>query len=472
MKIKEITNLIKGELIAGDYESEINAIEQDTRLIQKGDTFIAFSGESSDGNKYVDVAIEKGATNVICNLPSIDLKGKECNVIYVEDSLFALHEIIKYKLANSNTKVIGVTGSVGKTSTRELISEIVKEKYTVFKTEKNYNGMRGLPLTCSKIDNEEVAIIEMGMDGENQINQLSKIVKPEIGVITNIGSSHIGKLKSRENILKAKMEILEGIKENGYLVINIDNDMLNTAFETWDYNTIASQKNISLVTVGINNDKALFNATNVHEYIDYTTFNCSIANVNIQFRINSIGTHNILNALIAIAVGKILELTTEEIQAGLDNLRSTERRLQKIELDKITLYDDSYNASYESVKAAIDVVSKRKVVGRSIYILGDVLELGEFSQRYHRKIGRKLAKAKVDVLVTIGKESLHINEELSEKEITYTQYHYNNVDDFLENIIEFEENDTILLKASNGMKFIKIADYLKEKYKRIDEVEQ
>lgn len=466
MKIKEILNLIKGELLEGDYEGEINAIEQDTRLIQNGDTFIAFKGKI-DGNDFVNVAIEKGASTVIVNIQNIDTKGKKCNVIYVEDSLYALQEIIRYKMNNINTKVIGITGSVGKTSTREIVTEVLSTKYSVFKNEKNFNGLRGLPLTCSKIDNEDISVIEMGMDGLGQIDLLSNIVKPKIGVITNIGSSHIGILGSKENILKAKTEILNGIRNNGFLILNIDDEYLNN----YSLSYKKDERNISLITFGINNENAMFNATNIKEKAGKTYFNVNITpEINLTFEINSLGTHNIYNSLTSIIIGKIFDLTHEEIQKGLLNLKSTERRLQKIELNNFILYDDSYNASYESVKAAIDFLSKEKSKGRYIYILGDVLELGDFAEEYHRKIGDALTKNKIDVLITAGENSIFINEQLNENGIKIEQYHFNNVDDLIENLIQFKENDTVLVKASNGMKFNKLVSYLKENFSNFETI--
>ena len=448
MKIKEILNLIKGELLEGDYEGEINAIEQDTRLIQNGDTFIAFKGKI-DGNDFVNVAIEKGASTVIVNIQNIDTKGKKCNVIYVEDSLYDLQEIIRQKMNNINTEVIGITGSVGKTSTREIVTEVLSTKYSVFKNEKNFNGLRGLPLTCSQID------------------LLSNIVKPKIGVITNIGSSHIGILRSKENILKAKTEILNGIRNNGFLILNIDDEYLNNYSLSYQ----KDERNISLITFGINNENAMFNATNIKEKAGKTYFNVNITpEINLTFEINSLGTHNIYNSLTSIIIGKIFDLTHEEIQKGLLNLKSTERRLQKIELNNFILYDDSYNASQESVKAAIDFLSKEKSKGRYIYILGDVLELGDFAEEYHRKIGDALTKNKIDVLITAGENSIFINEQLNENGIKIEQYHFNNVDDLIENLIQFKENDTVLVKASNGMKFNKLVSYLKENFSNFETI--
>lgn len=467
MKIKEIIGLVKGELIVGDYEAEIGPIEQDTRLIQHGDTFIAFKGENTDGNNFIQTAIEKGATSVIVNVTNVDTMGKKCNVIYVEDSLFALHEIIKYKLQNSNIKKIGITGSVGKTSTRDLIYEVLSTKFSVFKNEKNFNSRRGMPLTCSKIANEEIAVVELGMDGKGQIYELASILNPEIAVITNVGSSHIGQLGSRLEILNAKAEIIDGIKENGYLVINLDDDMLQSIKTNWH---LYNKNNINLITYGINNPEAIFNVTAIKEHDNLTEFTIDISGIKLNFTINSVGKHNIYNALVAIVVSKILELNTEEIQIGLNNLKSTERRFQKLELNNITVYDDAYNASYESIKAAIDSFSRLPKAGRFIYILGDIFMLGEYAEYYHRKIGETLSKIdNLDVLITIGTHSLFINEELTEKNIKLERYHFKDVDSFLENILEFQANDTILVKASNGMNFKKIIDVLKEKYKKEEE---
>lgn len=462
MKIKEIIGLIDGELLSGNYDDEISEIKQDTRIISKGDTFIAFKGENEDGNTYIESAITNGASTCIINVKDYDLKGKKCNMIYVPDSLKALQKIIKYKMDNIDTKVVAVTGSVGKTSTRELIYEVVSTEYPVFRTSKNFNGMRGLPLTCSGIKDEDFAVLEMGMDGFGQLKELSEMVSPYIAVITNIGSSHIGKLGSKENILSAKAEIISGIRNNGFLILNADDPMLQSIISNWSKYQ-KDGKNINLLTYGIENKNAAFVANILEEDEKFTRFNLKILDQEFEFKINTTGKHNIYNSLVAICVSKILDISFENVAKGLLNMKSTEHRLDRFLTNKnMIVYDDTYNASYESIMAAIDVISSKKHYGRKVYIIGDVLELGEHAENYHRMIGQYIVTKGVDLLITAGENSKYINEEVLKYLPNVQAFHFKDRNEIIENLNLLQEDDILLIKASNGMKFIDIVKVLKQ----------
>ncbi len=229
MKIKNIINLIEGELLSGNYEDEITHIEQDSRSIKRGDTFIAFKGEDFDGNTFFYDALENGAKT--CIVTSKNLQPVKANVIYVEDAQLALDRLIEYKMGLINPLIIAITGSVGKTSTRDIMANILSEKFKVFRSEKNYNERRGLPLNAINMPfDTEIAVLEMGMDTLGEISELSSLFRPDYAIITNIGMSHVEKLGSKENIFKAKLEIIDGMKEKGFLILNIDDDDLKSFY--------------------------------------------------------------------------------------------------------------------------------------------------------------------------------------------------------------------------------------------------
>ena len=454
MKIRDVINIIEGELLSGNYEDEITDIEQDSRKIKRGDTFIAFKGEDFDGNSFFYDAIENGAKT--CIVTSKNLKPVKINVIYVEDAQLALDRLIEYKFGIIKPIIIGVTGSVGKTSTRDITAQILEEKFKVFRSEKNYNERRGLPLNAINIPfGTEIAVLEMGMDQLGEISELSSLFKPDYAVITNIGMSHIEKLGNRENIFKAKLEIIDGIKDKGYLVLNTDDDYLSQFAEDQKDNMFRSYK---LLTYSMNKDDSDIIGKLIQIEEDIMSITIKYGDQIFKIDTNLRGRHNIYNMLPGILIGLRLGLTEEEIQNGLERVLLTERRLDKFTTNKnMTIYDDTYNASLESVKAAVEILKREE--GRKIAILGDILELGDFAEEVHRKIGRFLNDSNVDMVITAGKSSQFINDEL----INIENYHFENSTDIVENLEELlKEGDSIIVKASNGMQFNLIANKLRE----------
>lgn len=455
MKIKDIINIIDGELLSGNYEDDITHIEQDSREIKRGDTFIAFKGEDFDGNVFVYDAIENGAKT--CIVTSKDLKPVSVNVIYVEDAQTALDRLIEYKFSIVKPIIVAITGSVGKTSTRDIMANILSEKYKVFRSEKNYNERRGLPLNAINMPYDtEVAVLEMGMDKLGEISELSCLFHPDYAVITNIGMSHIEKLGNRENIFKAKLEIIDGIKDKGYLVLNIDDEYLNSFVEEQRDNMFRTFK---LLTYAINND-AESDIVGKLIQIDQDSMSVTVKYGDNIFKIdtNLRGKHNIYNMLPGILIGLELGLKEEEIQKGLERILLTERRMDKFTTtNNMTVYDDTYNASLESVLAGLEILKREE--GRKVAILGDILELGEFSEEIHRKIGKFINESKIDFVITAGVNSQFINDEI----ISIDNVHFNNAEEVVANLDNLlQDGDSILVKASNGMEFSLIANKLRE----------
>lgn len=455
MKIKDIINLIEGELLSGNYEDEITDIEQDSRNVKRGDTFIAFKGDDFDGNNFIYDAIENGAKT--CIVTSKDLKPVKVNVIYVEDAQKALDRLIEYKYSIIKPIIIAVTGSVGKTSTRDITANILSEKFKVFRSEKNYNERRGLPLNAINIPYDtEVAVLEMGMDKLGEISELSCLFNPDYAVITNIGMSHIEKLGNRDNIFKAKLEIIDGIKDKGYLVLNNDDEYLSKFVKEQEDNMF---RNFKLLTFATNNDDSDIIGKLIQMDEDSMSVTIKYGEKIFKIDTNLRGKHNIYNMLPGILIGLQLGLTEKEIQNGLERVLLTERRMDKFTtIDNMIVYDDTYNASLESVIAGLEVLKRED--GRKIAILGDILELGDFSEEIHRKIGRFINNNNIDLVITAGKNSKFINDELT----NIKNYHFNNTEEIIEHLEELLlEGDVILVKASNGMQFHTIANVLRQK---------
>ena len=436
--IKDIINLIDGKLIVGE-DTSLDSFCINSKDIKENDVFIGIKGEKIDGSKFYVDALKSGAKGAIITKGFYRDKVDTKFVIEVEDTTKALQQIAKYKREQLNIPVIGITGSVGKTSTKDMISSVIETKYKVCKTKGNLNNHLGVPLTILSLKDEEVLVVEMGMNHLGEISVLSNIAKPTISVITNVGTAHIGNLGSRENILKAKLEILEGM-DNKKLIINNDNDMLHN----WYLN---NKENV--ITIGINNDSD-YMAKNI-EYKDETTFDYNDNNIVVRIG----GEAFVYNALMGIAVGTLLDIDMDDIKRGISNLQLTNNRLEVIEKDGYRIINDCYNANFDSMKEGLHNLSKYG--GRKIAVLGDMLELGDYSKELHENVGKEVNNSNLDILVTVGEEAKYIY-----KETNCEKYHFdNNRDaiDYLKSIIK--ENDNILVKASNGMKFIEIVNALK-----------
>jgi len=343
MKICDLLSNVDIELLKGDSNCEINFFERNSKEIKKGDCFVAIVGEKFDGNDFIISAIENGAKSIICSRKLTDDENKivdqnDVNVLLAKDTVKAIQDIARYKRTLIDVPVVAITGSVGKTSTKDTISSVLSSKFRVLKTEGNLNNEIGVPFTILRYTDEDVIVVEMGMNGFGQISVLTNIAKPTIVVITNIGTAHIGILGSRDNILKAKMEILEGLQSN-VVIINNDNDLLHNWF-------FENSKKYNVITYGIS-EKSKYVAEKIDSYEEYSEFDIDGE----RYRINVGGEHFVLNSLCAYSVGKFFNLTNEEIRDGLYNLKLTEKRMQKIDsVCGAIIINDAYNAYEISIR--------------------------------------------------------------------------------------------------------------------------
>lgn len=340
--------------------------------------------------------------------------------------------------------MVAVTGSVGKTSTKDIIASALSQKYNVLKTEGNNNNHIGLPLTVLKLDNQEVMVVEMGMNHFGEIRTLTNIGKPTICVITNIGTSHIGNLGSRENILKAKLEILEGMKTNGTVIVNNDNDLLHKWAEE-------NKQNYNIIAYGIHNESD-YMAFNIKEKDEEVEYDLNLKNEAYKVKVPVSGEVFVYNSLCAIAVGCTCNIDVKDSIKGIASFKLTQKRMEIVKKDGITIINDSYNASYDSMKAGLEYL--KNVSGeRKIAVLGDMLELGKFSKELHEQVGEEVAKNNIDILITVGNYAKYIASKAKELGIKNVTSFENNKDASNYLKCKLRQNDVILLKASNSMKF-------------------
>lgn len=451
LTVEDIVKVTNGKLEIGEKETVCENFCIDTRKIQDGDVHVGMVNEEKNGGEFYKDAFEKGAIGCIIQDVEITEEDKEKYkgkfIIKVEDTLKALQQIAEYKRSFYDIPVIAVTGSVGKTSTKDMVASVVSQKYNTLKTDGNYNNHIGVPLTILRLKDHEAMVVEMGMNHLGEISRLTKIAKPTIAIVTNVGTAHIGILGSRENILKAKLEILEGLQENGTFIINNDNDMLNK----WN-----SENNLeNIVTFGIENESDIM-AENIEDREDGSTYNLKDENIKIEVPVG--GRHFVLNSLCSIAVGKTLDIPMDKIKNGIETFELTKKRMDVSKIrENITIINDCYNANYDSMKAAIEYLGKIQD-NRRIAVLGDMLELGDFSKDLHEKVGEEVAKNNIDILIIVGKEAKYIKQKAIEKgfkeENTIECETNEEAAEKLSNIMK--ENDYILFKASNGMHFDEI----------------
>ena len=461
----DVVRICDGQIIMGKEEEILKKFTQDTREIKEGDVYIGFKGEHNDGNLMYEKALENGAKVCILErnsfqqeveskkLKELQTRYNDRTIILVNDTKIAIQKMATYKRSLYDIPVIGITGSVGKTSTKDIIASVMAKKFNVLKTQGNYNNQIGLPLTVLELKDHNAMVVEMGMNMLGEISNLSKIANPTVAVITNVGTAHIGNLGSRENILKAKLEILDGLEQDGILVINNDNDLLHK------WNEERKESDFKVITFGMENKSDIMPYDIVLSE-NGSTYKIDIDGKTYQVNVSVGGNHFVLNSLCAIAIGRIFQIDMQDILKGIASFELTKRRMQ-VEKNKagVTIINDCYNANYDSMKAAIEYLGKINA-GKKIAVLGDMLELGEFSDELHEKVGEEVAKNKINVLITVGDLAKNIAKKAKIEGMDDCQIlecKQNN--EAVENIKKIaKKGDAVLLKASNAMNFQEIFD--------------
>ncbi len=448
MTINEIISATGGELICGDKNISIKSVSIDSRKVFEDTLFVALKGENSDGHDYVEKAFENGAVAALCQR---EMKSDK-PIILVSDTQKALGQIAKYYKKKFSIKTVAITGSVGKTTTKDMLYSVMNTQYHTLKTEGNFNNELGLPLTVLRLNNShEAAVLEMGMSDFGEISYIADIARPDVAIITNIGMSHIENLGSQEGIFKAKTEICENFNKDSLLIVNADDKYLKKALEF---------KGFSVVGYGIESE-CDYKARDIENLgLEGTKFTTSIYNRDYRIHIKTPGVHNVYNALAAIACGVWYNIGPNRIISGIENFSLTDMRMSIEKVGNITLINDCYNASPDSVKAALKVLNTQAT--RKVAILGDILEMGEFAKDAHYELGKAVAENKVDVLLTAGENAKFIAEAAGDNGVPEGAA-FNTTEELVLNVSKFiKDNDTILIKASRGMHFEKIVDKITE----------
>ena len=437
---------VGGKLTA---EGSFTGVYTDSRKPVKGGLFVALEGERFDGHDFIKNAQADGAAAVLCR------KECECDlpVIYVEDTKKALLDLASFYRGMFDIPVIGLTGSVGKTTTKEMTALVASCRYNTLKTQGNLNNDIGMPMTLFNIEEStEAAVIEMGMNHKGEISLLTSVSRPDVAIITNVGVSHIENLGSRENILAAKLEILEGMKKGSPLIINGDNDLLSGVVND-DFN---------IVMFGIENEKCAVRAVDVVMTETYSECNVLFEGKKYPMTVPVAGIHNIYDALSAFAAGIAIGVEPEKAAAAISGYVPAGMRQKTVALCGMTFIEDCYNASPDSVKAGVNTLAGFSK-GRTIAVLGDMLELGGYSETAHRDCGRYAAEKGVDILFAYGNASAYTADEAAKNGLKEV-YHFTDAQQLAEKLFSvLKKDDAVLFKASRGMKLENIIHIIYEK---------
>ena len=430
MKISDLIKVTNAKVLKQIDENLDVQISTDTRTLRPGDFYLPLKGANFDGEKFIPQALDSGAIGAFCTDESGTLK--------VEDTLTAYLQLANFRRKQLNYTVVAVTGSSGKTTTKELIASVLAEKFKVFKTPLNHNNEIGLCQTIFQSpDDTNVLVLEMGMRGLGEIELLSKYSEPDITVISNVGTAHIGRLGSRENIAKAKCEIVKF--QRGNIFISHDDDIIKKTVAFQGEKIFYSLRDVKIIEKTANFSKFEYKG-NVYE-------------------LNVGGDYNIENSLSAISVGIKLGLTLDEIRQGLKNYHPIEKRWEAVIVNKFEIINDSYNANPESMKAFIDTIFEH--YENYVIILGDMGELGDNEINYHRELGKYINShpklSKKTTIITIGRLSEFISDEIN----NCTVHHFNTIQDSMPYIKKLSPTK-VFLKASRSMKFEKIIEGLQE----------
>lgn len=454
--VSEILEATGGELLRGSAAADVTGASTDTRLIKAGDVFFALRGEKSDGHLYVPDALKAGASGVVVadgmSVP-IDSSGF---VIKVDDPLWSLGELAAYYRSKFEVRTVGVTGSVGKTTTKEMLASILEQKWRVLKNNANFNNEIGVPLTLFQLDSRhDVAVVEMAMRGLGEIRRLARIAKPSVGIVTNVGISHIERLGSQSAIAEAKSELLEELPSDGLAVINAEDGY---------FTVLKHHCKCRIISFGTCKWADVI-GTRVRSGNDgrysFVLFVEGIGAIPIKLPV--LGYHNVYNALAAAAAAVGMGLDLETIRQGLESFTQPMMRMELItSKDGFAILNDTYNASPASVVSALKTLASMRKYKRKIAVLGDMLELGDYSHKAHRDIGSVVVKNGIDMLVTVGPLAKVIAEGAVESGFPKTALlSYADSSEAAHALAgRFSQGDVILIKGSRGVKMDEIVRVL------------
>lgn len=433
-----------------DHDREVTSITTDSRQAEAGCLFVAVKGERVDGHRFIPQVFEKGALCVVCEDAPEEAVGAW---IQVDSSLQAVKDMAEYYRQQLDIRVVGITGSVGKTSTKEVVASVLSQKYRVLKTLGNFNNELGLPLTVFRLRGEhQVAVLEMGISNFGEMHRLSRIARPDICVLTNIGQCHLEFLKDRDGVLRAKSEIFDYLAEDGAVILNGDDDKLSGIEEV---------KGIRPLFFGIESGRKICADEITSLGLRGISCRIHVGEDSFSVKIPIPGYHMVQNALAATAVGITMGLTLEQIRKGISELQPLNGRFHIIEKGSMLIIDDCYNANPVSMKASLDVLKDSE--HRKVAILGDMFELGENAAELHASVGVHAADNAIDLLICVGDNCRHMAEAAFDSGGCGEVLQVPTLDALLEVLPKLvQEDDTILVKASHGMHFEKVVERLRE----------
>ncbi|WP_282941528.1 UDP-N-acetylmuramoyl-tripeptide--D-alanyl-D-alanine ligase [Paenibacillus sp. RC67] len=460
--LKQLADMAGGTLVHGDDNLMIQGVSKDTRTLQEGSLYVPLIGEAFDGHQFVEDAVSKGAA---ASLWQNDHENRPAGVplILVDDTLKALQQLAKAYRSQLSVRIVGITGSNGKTTTKDMTASVLASTYKVHKTLGNYNNHIGLPLTLLQLEEDtEVAVLEMGMSGRGEIRFLSELAEPEIVLITNIGEAHLLQLGSREEIARAKTEIMAGLQQDGTLVYNGDEPLIEKVLPELKGQNGMKATRYHRVRFGANKDNDLHPS---HTSMDTAGTHFKIERFDdVSFYIPLLGFHNVINALAAIAVGIHFGISAAKIAQGLRTCAMTSMRIELLKAPSgLTILNDAYNASPTSMKAALSLLEELQGYKRKIVVLGDMLELGEQEVQFHKEIGRMLNPQKIDRVYVYGKLAQQIFEEAAKQYPAGRVHSFDDKNRLAQAVASYAApEDVVLVKGSRGMKLEQIVSLLQQ----------
>ncbi len=454
--VRDILSAVKGKLLSGNMEEILTGVSTDTRKIKKGELFLAIKGDRFDGHSFILDAVSKGAGGVLVQeggITNANFKLPDVSFISVNDSVKALGNIGNFHRSRFTIPIIGITGSNGKTTTKEMTAVILSKKFNALKNFGTENNNIGVPLTLMRLNSEHnIAVLEMGTNHLGEIRRLSEIARPTIAIITNIGPSHLEYLEDIDTVLKAKVEILEHMDKDAKLILNADDEYLKKI-----------KTNLKTVWFGFDKE-ADFYADKINMEPDGINFRL---NGKWDISLGVLGRHNVYNALSAIACAWDFGISIDEIKDALKEFRVPNMRMEVKRFGDIKIINDTYNANPQSMKQAIEALRDMATEGRKILIAGDMLELGTFSGRFHHLVGKQAAESGIDLIVAVGKLAEHVAKGAQEAGMSNRKIKLCAVmKEAREKVATLiKKGDTILVKGSRAMKMEEIVNDLETQFK-------
>ena len=454
----QLVAAVNGRLLGSfdALDTPIDALDTDSRAVNPGALFLPLVGERFDGHAYIDSALEKGAAGTLTDR-ELGTYRDDKFYVKVENTELALRDLAVWYKSQFPIPFVAVTGSVGKTTAKDMIACVLGQKYNVLKTEGNFNNNLGLPLTILRLTHEHtMCVLEMGMDRFGEIDYLAGAVKPDVGVITNIGDAHIERLGSRENIFKAKCELLPHVQKGGLLVLNGDDDFLPS---------LKGKTEPAAVFCGGGEGLAYQAAVTGGDGLSYISCHIATPAMDAKVDIPALGEHMVYPVTMAVAVAEHFDMSEEEILRGLACFVPTKMRMNVHKrADGVAILDDCYNANPQSMRAAISVLASSRSEHK-VAVLGDMLELGEFSQSLHTGVGEFMGEKGIDCLVAIGPECRYMAQGARQVGVPHVVHCADKAEAIKELSRWVKDNTTFLVKASRGMRLEEISAYLLEQTK-------